>query len=136
MIVRLCCLCFFSLFFISANVMSAAGVDSIMQASSIWRMLLSLAVVIVIIPVALFIIKKLQGVQKKLGKSPIKIVSAQSLGAKEKLIVVEVEQQRLLLGVTAHGIALLKTLSDKDVEFSSYINSSEVRKKSPQEQSE
>lgn len=129
MIVRLNCLYLFPLFFISANVFSASGIDSMMQTSSIWRMLLSLAFVIAMVPVALFAIKKLQGVQQKLGKSSISIISVQSLGAKEKLIVVELEQQRLLLGVTSNNISLLKTLSDKDVEFSNYLNAPEVEKK-------
>lgn len=115
--------CRFLFLFFPINAFAAAGIDSVMTTSSVWRMFLSLALVVAIIPLALFGIKKLQGVQHKFNRStPIKIVTVQALGAKEKLMVVEVEQERLLLGVTNHSISLLKTLSDKDIEFSQYLN--------------
>jgi len=113
---------FLLLLFFPAGVMAASGIDSLMTTSSVWRMFLSLAFVIAMIPLALFAIKKLQGVQHKFGKSPIQIVNVQALGAKEKLVIVTVEEQRLLLGVTSQSISLLKTLSDKDVVFSEYLD--------------
>lgn len=113
-------ICFFFLVLCSpiyAN--SSTGIDSIMTTSSIWRMFLSLAVIIAIIPAAIFLMKKLQNVQHKLGKSPIQVVNVQALGAKEKLVIVDVEGKRLLLGVTGQSISLIKTLSDED--FSQYL---------------
>lgn len=110
--------------FFSSHAFASTSVSAFDAAGpSVWKLLLSLLFVVALIPAALFAIKKLQGMQQKYGKSPIEIVSAQALGAKEKLVVVEVEQQRLLLGVTSHSISLLKTLSDKDVEFSEYLSS-------------
>lgn len=44
----------------------------------------------------------------------IKVQSMMSLGAKEKLVIVEVEGEKLLLGVTPHNITVLKTLDATD----------------------
>lgn len=66
--------------------------------------------------------KKIQKVQGKFGNTPIQIVNVQALGAKEKLVVIEVDQQKLLLGVTGQSITLIKTLSEKKVAFSDFMN--------------
>ena len=42
-----------------------------------------------------------------LGANPIRILAAQNLGARDRLLVVEVADQQLLLGQTSHGIATL-----------------------------
>ncbi|WP_438467266.1 flagellar biosynthetic protein FliO [Marinomonas sp. PE14-40] len=99
----------------------ASGINDLMSASSIWKMLLSLVFVIVLIPLSLWAMKKIQKVQGKFGNTPIQILNVQALGAKEKLVVIEVEQQKLLLGVTGQSISLIKTLSEKKVTFSDYI---------------
>lgn len=101
----------------------ASGINDLMSASSIWKMLLSLAFVIALIPLSLFAMKKIQKVQGKFGNTPIQIVNVQALGAKEKLVVIEVDQQKLLLGVTGQSISLIKTLSEKNLEFDSYMPS-------------
>lgn len=46
------------------------------------------------------------------ANGPIKIVTSTSLGPKERLVIVEVGEQKLLLGVTASHIELLQTLPD------------------------
>lgn len=107
--------------------MHASGVDDIAAVSPVWKMLLSLVIVVALIPVFLFGVKKLQSVQLKLGKaSAIQVVTVQSLGTKEKLVIVEVDKQRLLLGVTANSITLLKDLSSKD-SFSKLIDEENSR---------
>ncbi|KJZ16419.1 hypothetical protein TW85_00750 [Marinomonas sp. S3726] len=99
----------------------ASGINDLMSASSIWKMLLSLAFVIALIPLSIWAMKKIQKVQGKFGNTPIQILNVQALGAKEKLVVIEVDQQKLLLGVTGQSISLIKTLSEKNVAFSDYI---------------
>ncbi len=42
------------------------------------------------------------------GNSNMRLVSAMSVGQKEKLLLVEVEGEKLLLGVTPHQISRLK----------------------------
>ena len=109
------------------SVVRASGVDDIAAVSPVWKMLLSLVIVVALIPVFLFGVKKLQSVQLKLGKaSAIQVMTVQSLGTKEKLVIVEVDGQRLLLGVTANSIALLKDLGAKD-SFSKLIDEENSR---------
>ena len=109
------------------SVVRASGVDDIAAVSPVWKMLLSLVIVVALIPVFLFGVKKLQSVQLKLGKaSAIQVMTVQSLGTKEKLVIVEVDEQRLLLGVTANSIALLKDLTTKD-SFSKLIDEENSR---------
>lgn len=91
---------------------ASTGVSEIAEASSLWRMFFSLSVVLVLIPVLLFAYKKLQSLQLGSSRSAIQIVSVQSLGSKEKLVMVEVENQRLLLGVTANSITKIKEFTD------------------------
>ncbi len=42
----------------------------------------------------------------------MKVVGAMNVGTKEKILLVEVENQRLLIGVTPHQITLLQALGD------------------------
>jgi flagellar protein FliO/FliZ len=45
-------------------------------------------------------------------QGPVQVLSSTSVGPKERLLVVQVGQQKLLLGVTAQHIELLQTLPD------------------------
>lgn len=119
---------FLALLFVLSNQALASGIDDLMSASSIWKMLLSLAFVIALIPLSLMAMKKIQKMQNRFGNTPIQIVNVQALGAKEKLVVIEVEQQKLLLGVTGQSISLIKTLSDKQVDFADYMDSQNSNK--------
>ena len=44
----------------------------------------------------------------------MKVVASLNVGQKEKLLLVEVEGQRLLLGVTAGQVTLLRTMNEAD----------------------
>lgn len=46
------------------------------------------------------------------ASGPVKILHSISLGPKERLVIVEVGEEKLLLGVTAQTIQLLQTLPD------------------------
>ena len=70
--------------------------------------LLSLLMVLALIVACAFILRKIQPNRQQL--TGMKVVSSLHLGNKEKLVVVEVDDQQLLLGVTAHQITHIKTL--------------------------
>ncbi|WP_249344344.1 flagellar biosynthetic protein FliO [Marinomonas sp. CT5] len=91
-------------------------------ASSIWKVVVSLIFVIAFIPACLWLMKRFQFAQMKLGQSDIKVVNVQSLGAKEKLMLVEVEGERLLIGVTAHSISHLRSFSSKNQSFAAVMD--------------
>lgn len=92
------------------------------DASSIWRVFLALAFLIVLIPLVILGLKRLQGLQHKFSKSEIQIIATQSLGTKEKLVLVEVQGKRLLLGVTAQNITCLNELEANGNQFAELMN--------------
>lgn len=74
-------------------------------------MILSLLMVLVLIVVMAVIFKRLQPAIKQ--AQGLKIVTSLHLGTKERLVVVEVGEQQMLLGVTAGQISLIETLPEK-----------------------
>ncbi|BFM49309.1 flagellar biosynthetic protein FliO [Marinomonas sp. THO17] len=89
--------------------------------ASLWKVALSLLVIIAFIPASLWLLKRFQLAQMKLGKTDIKILSVQSLGTKEKLMLVEVENEKVLLGVTSHTITHLKSFPKRGRPFDSEL---------------
>lgn len=71
-------------------------------------MILSLLMVLVIIVISAIILKKFNFNQGQ--TSDIKIITSLHLSAKEKIVVVQVAEKQLLLGVTGQQINLLQTL--------------------------
>lgn len=88
---------------------------------SIWKILLSLAFIVIFIPACLWLMKRFQLAQMKLGQSDIKVLNVQSLGTKEKLMLVEVEGEKILIGVTSHSITHIKDISPQKKSFSSVL---------------
>ncbi|NTS76386.1 flagellar biosynthetic protein FliO [Catenovulum sp. SM1970] len=83
-------------------------------ASTIPSLLFSLVVVIAIVVALATILKKTSLVANK--SNGMKVVSMLPLSTKERLIVVEVEGEQLLLGVTNNQINLLKKLDSPIAE--------------------
>lgn len=99
----------------------AVGVQDMSATSSIWKVVVSLVFVVAFIPACLWLMKRFQFAQMKLGQSDIKVINVQSLGAKEKLMLVEVEGERILIGVTAHSISHLRSFPSKMSSFASVM---------------
>ena len=88
--------------------------------ADIGAMLLALIVVLAVIIGLAMIAKRLN--LKIQGNADMKVLSAMSLGTKERLMIVEVAGKKLLLGVTAQRIDCLKELPDS-VELKGQQNS-------------
>ncbi|NQZ26794.1 MAG: flagellar biosynthetic protein FliO [Colwellia sp.] len=73
-------------------------------------MILSLLMVLALIIICAFVLKRFNISQQ--GISQLKVITSLSLGTKERLMVVQVGEQQLLLGVTAQQITLLETLAE------------------------
>jgi flagellar protein FliO/FliZ len=73
-------------------------------------MILSLLMVLALIIICAFVLKRFNLTQQTV--SQMKVVTSLSLGTKERLIVVQVADQQLLLGVTAQQITLLEKLDE------------------------
>ncbi|MCJ8319570.1 MAG: flagellar biosynthetic protein FliO [Colwellia sp.] len=71
-------------------------------------MIVALIMVILIIIVSAFIMKRFQ--PKGIDNKGLKIITTMQLGAKERLVVVQVGDKQQLLGVTSGQITLLDTL--------------------------
>lgn len=84
--------------------------------AALGQMLFALGVMIALILLLAFWIKKAQQWQRPQGGQAMKIISHLSLGVKEKVILVSVGEQQILLGVTPHSINHLKTFESPVIE--------------------
>jgi len=73
-------------------------------------LVLSLGVVLAVIYVLAALVKRMNFKFQQQGS--MKVMGNLSLGPKERLVIVEVGQQQLLLGVTSHSIHLIKELPE------------------------
>ena len=89
-----------------ATVQSSAPVSAapLLQVSG------ALIAIIALILAAAWLVKRLGFVPKRTGVNGLKISASASLGARERVVVVDVEDARLVLGVTAGQINLLHKL--------------------------
>lgn len=95
----------------------AADISSVGAGYSVWKVVLALLFIIAFIPAALWLVKKAQLAQMKFSQSEISVVSVQGLGAKEKIVLVEVEGEKILLGVTSQSITHLKSFTPNGSAF-------------------
>ena len=95
------CLC------ISFEAVSAS--QTISTPTSIVSIFLSLLLVIGVVFMLAFLMRRFNVTQS--GTSNIKVVASMMAGAKERVIVIEVGGEQHLLGITAHNINHLVTLS-------------------------
>lgn len=88
--------------------MNQAGTLTMADAGA--TLLMLLVVLAVIIGLAALVKKMNMRLPGRNG--PVQVLSSTSIGPKERLLVVAVGEQKLLLGVTAHQVQLLQTLPD------------------------
>ena len=80
-----------------------------MQEADILRVIISLVVVVLLILGAAWLTRR-AGWHRKGQARSMKVLGAQSLGGRNYVAIVQVEDTRLVLGVTAQSITLLHTL--------------------------
>ncbi|AEF53872.1 flagellar biosynthetic protein FliO [Marinomonas posidonica IVIA-Po-181] len=113
---------------------SASGVQEMSVASSMWKVVASLVFIVAFIPACLWLVKRFQLTQMKLGRqSDIKILSVQSLGAKEKIMLLEVEHEKVLIGVTGHTISHLKSFPARGASFTNELAEAQQQSASAEE---
>lgn len=71
-------------------------------------MILSLLMVLALIVICALVLKRFNLTQQ--GVSQLKVVTSLSLGAKERVVVIQAGEQQLLLGVTAQQVTLIERL--------------------------
>ncbi len=89
----------------SSPVPSTAGLTA-----QIGQLLLGLGLVIGLIFVLAWVVRRLQGQVGPRGNQVIKLLSSQALGQRERLLLVQVGEEQILLGLTAGRITPLHVL--------------------------
>lgn len=98
-----------------ATVNQASVAESGVNLASLGNMLLGLIFVVLVIFLLAYLAKRFKLAAANQGQ--IQIQSVTSLGTKEKVVIIEYQNKRYLLGVTAHQINLLdKLVTDEDLE--------------------
>ncbi len=87
-----------------------AATPATSTAGGIGQMLFGLVVVLAAVFVVAFVARRMRSISGS-GAHGIEVLSQSSLGNKEKAVIVRVDGERLLLGVAAGQVTLLKTLS-------------------------
>ena len=80
---------------------------------SVWPALAAFAAVIVLIPAALWVLKRLQ-VGAQPGGRVVTLVGGLTLGPRERIAVIESQGRRWMIGVTGQSISLLAELERPD----------------------
>lgn len=90
--------------FTAPSLVAAESIASVQPtpAQSLLPMLGGLAAVLVLIFVLATMLKKLSNFN--LTSNHIKVIESQPLGTKEKLVIVEIQNKQIVLGVTPHSI--------------------------------
>ena len=97
--------------------------ETVSNVASLANMIGGLMVVLAIIFVLAYVVRKLNLVPS--SNSVIKTIAVSSLGQREKVVLVEVQGQQYLLGVTSHQINLIDKINP-DSNFVSQSFSDEL----------
>ncbi|RDL43648.1 flagellar biosynthetic protein FliO [Marinomonas piezotolerans] len=120
MIIR--CVVFISLLLSTVAFAEPLGMAKIADTSSVWRLFLALGFLVALIPLVIWGLKRLQGLQHKLSKSEIRVIATHPIGTKERLLLIEVDGKRLLIGATAQQITCLKELGRTEADFADILS--------------
>ncbi|MCG7530083.1 flagellar biosynthetic protein FliO [Psychrobium sp. MM17-31] len=98
-------------FAVAVSLPAAASVSA--QPPDFLRMIISLVIVLAVIFVLAFVVKKLKITPH--SQKNLRSIAHLSIGPKERVVVVEVNGEQLLLGVTSQSVNLLHKL-EKPIE--------------------
>lgn len=94
---------------LAACAAGAAHAQAAAQGPSLLPLVLTLAFVLALIPVAVWMLKRLGGAHPA-AAAGLRVVAQLPLGQRERLVVVEAGERWLILGVTASAISRVGTL--------------------------
>ncbi|WP_317931694.1 flagellar biosynthetic protein FliO [Halioxenophilus sp. WMMB6] len=85
------------------------------------KMVLGLAVTLGLIFALAWLLKRVNGLAGFSQQKLIRVTSQTAIGMKEKLVIVEVANRHLLLGLTPNNISLLHTFAEGELEQASQV---------------
>jgi flagellar protein FliO/FliZ len=80
------------------------------EAPSVWPAIGAFVTVLVLIPIALWVVKRLQSGGTGAAR-PVTLAGGLALGPRERVVVIEADGRRWLLGVTGQSITMLAELA-------------------------
>jgi flagellar protein FliO/FliZ len=107
----------------ASSALSNLGSASPSVSGSVWQMALGLVLVLAVIFLLTWLMRRVTGIQGT--RQHIKILSAINVGTRERAVLVEVAGEQLLLGVAAGQVSLLHKVTSPvtvdSVDFSSSL---------------
>lgn len=92
--------------------------STLIGTGDIIQLILGLLVVLGIVLISAYMLRKMQGFNAKAAKD-LKVVAGLSLGAKEKVILLQAGSQQILVGVTGHSMQTLHVFDKAIIESES-----------------
>lgn len=86
-----------------------------MTEAAVLRMVISLVFIVFLILAGAWMMRRAGWLRAGAGQA-LKVIGSQSLGARSSIAIVQVEDARLILGVTPQQITLLHTMPAGDIE--------------------
>lgn len=96
---------------IAAAEATAPIAQDVLTSQAIMQMLLGLALVVIVILVLAWLLRRVSNLHQSHQK--MTIVSSLSLGTRERAVLIEVGDRQLLLGVAAGHVSLLESFPEK-----------------------
>lgn len=87
------------------------AMSSPLASSGLGHMIAGLILVLIIIFFLTWVVRRVPGFQQ-IGQGAIRIIDSQHISQRERILLVEINQQQLLLGVTSQNINTLHVLSE------------------------
>lgn len=112
----------------AADEATASVTKDVLTSQAIMQMLLGLALVVVVILVLAWVLRRFSNLHHSHQK--MKVVSSLSLGTRERAVLIEVGDRQLLLGVASGSVSLLASFPEKVItsvpksEFSKTLKAS------------
>ena len=94
----------------AAEVEREAKSFSVITAGSVLQLLLSLLVIVALILALAWYARKMQSFSLGQSSAPLRVLAATAVGSKERVVLVQVGEEQLLLGVAPGQVSLLTKL--------------------------
>lgn len=88
-----------------------AGVPEPLTVAALLRTLLSLSIVLAVLAILVWLIKRFR-LGNFQGTKKIHVLSALSIGQRERLLVVQIGDEQILLGVASGNVSMLRVLPE------------------------
>ncbi len=90
---------------------AASTSQDVLTSQAIMQMLLGLALVVVVILVLAWVLRRVSNLHQSHQK--MKVISSLSLGTRERAVLIEVGDRQILLGVASGNVSLLESFPEK-----------------------